>query len=201
LINNQALCVDPTIKERIHSWVRETLRQNWNHHHDYEVSWCLLVAGILRLNIEQQDINPLLPTPSPLVLTLLALLHQNGLLSVRLSKFGWRSKFNEESIYGEYWLFYYEAVLRNWTTDKQIVSAVKGDAIFNSMLNSRVTFLEDEMFDATHIDVKKRKYKSKHSKKSHTTKPHPRIIVAQNYDSDPADFFDNIEEDDENDVY
>jgi hypothetical protein len=62
-------------------------------------------------------------------------------------------------IYSEGWLPYYEAVRRKWTLDKKMVSVIKADATLAAMLKADVTFLEDDIFQAGTMNLKKRIFK------------------------------------------
>jgi hypothetical protein len=156
MINNQARCRESEAKARIARWIRGTLRAHLQPAHDFELAWCLVVAGVLRISIDDADLAPFNPKPNSVVFAILALLRERGLLSIPLSKWKWRGNFKLEKIYGENWLLYYEAVRRNWTADKNVVAAVKQDPILAKMLASKVTFLEDKIFDAKRISMVKR---------------------------------------------
>jgi hypothetical protein len=47
-------------------------------------------------------------------------------------------------------------VRRRWTTDKALVAAVRAQPILEKMLNAKVTFLEDRIFDAARINISQR---------------------------------------------
>jgi hypothetical protein len=156
LINNQSMCREPDIKKRVATWIKATIREHLQHAHDFELSWCLLVAGVLKITIEKGDLDSSTRRPNSVVFATLGMLRERGLLSVSLNHWGWRADFLKRRIYGENWLPFYEAVRRNWTRDKGIISAVTKDPILSKMLAAKVTFLEDQIFDATKINISRR---------------------------------------------
>jgi len=91
--------------------------------------------------------------PNSVVFSMLGMLRERNLLSFPLSKWPWRSLFRKSTIYGEYWLPFYEAVRRKWTGDNDLISAVTDDPIFGRMISANVTFLEDRVFDASTINI------------------------------------------------
>jgi hypothetical protein len=159
LINNQSRCRDPEISKRIVKWIKATMRRHLHHSHDFELAWCLLVAGVLRIPMDQADLPPFDSKPNSVVLALLGMLRERRLLSVPLWKWGWRAHLKQSGINGENWLPFYESVRRNWTTDKQIRHAVTSDPILAKMLAANVTFLEDQIFDVATINIWRRVFR------------------------------------------
>jgi Reverse transcriptase (RNA-dependent DNA polymerase) len=156
LINNQDGCQDPKIRKSISAWIKSTMRAHLQHAHDFEIAWCLLVSGVLRITINEDDLSLVDRRPNSVVLAMLGMLRERGLLSVPLSHWGWRADLKKSGILGQDWLPFYEAVRRKWTTDKDIISAVKGHPILAKMLAAKVTFLEDRIFDASRINIARR---------------------------------------------
>ncbi len=156
LINHQSICGDQDIRKRVVTWVKTTIRTNIQHAHDSEITWCLLTGAVLRISFDEIELPPFDKRPNSVVFAMLGMLRERGLLSVSLSKWGWRSEFKKTGVYSENWLPYYEAVRRKWTKDKDIISAVTGDPVFSKMLDANVTFLEDRIFDAAKIHIARR---------------------------------------------
>ena len=165
LINNQSLCDDTKIKTRIKRWVTATIQTHLSHGHDYEVAWALVISGVLRIPVDKEVMELFDRVPNSVVFAVLGMLHERGLLLFPLSNWPWRAQFRRSGLYGEHWLPFYEAVLRNWTKDKKIVSAVKSHPIFSKMLAQRVTFLEDKILDAAKISVSRRVFTKSVSRK------------------------------------
>jgi hypothetical protein len=159
LVNHQKLFHTKQIKNRIGNWVRTTLKTHFQHSNDFELAWCLLIAGVLRIPIEENDITDFDKLPSATVFATLGMLRERNILKFSLSKWDWRISFQKTGIHGEYWLPFYEAVRRKWTTHKGIVTAVKNDSFLSKLLNADVTFLADEILDATQINISKRVFK------------------------------------------
>jgi hypothetical protein len=156
LINHQTECHEPTIRKRVALWTKSMMTTHFQHAHDFELAWCLLVCGVLRLTVGKDDLAPAAARPSSVVFAMLGMLRERGLLSVPLSYWGWRAQFKKNGILGQNWLPFYEAVRRSWTTDNEIVSAVNGHPILAQMLAAKVTFLEDRVLDASRINIVRR---------------------------------------------
>ena len=159
LINHQRLCEKQSHKDRITKWIRATLNAHSIHGHDFEVAWCLVVCGALKIKVRKMDIQSEGKLPSSIVLALLGLLSERKLLTVPLSNWPWRSEFKNKGVYSHHWLPFYESVLRKWTTDRTIIAEVKSDPILAKMLSEKVTFLEKRVFEATSIDLSSRIFK------------------------------------------
>jgi len=158
LINNQSLC-QGIAKDRTTRWVRETLKKHLPQGHDFEVSWCLVACGVLGITVRKQDLPAPETLPNSVVFALLGLLRERNLLEVPLSYWKWRTQLKKLGIFSEAWLPFYEAVRRKWTNDKKMVSAVNSNPTLSSMLKRSVTFLDDDIFQATTINLKKRTFK------------------------------------------
>jgi hypothetical protein len=62
----------------------------------------------------------------------------------------------KSGVLGEYWLPFYEAVRRGWTADTTLIRKVKSDAVLSRMLRSKVTFLDERIFDAAQLKISRR---------------------------------------------
>jgi hypothetical protein len=94
--------------------------------------------------------------PNAIVLAMLGLLHEKGLLALPLSAWRWRAFLKERGLYSEYWLPFFEAVRRKWIKDKKLIAAVTADPVMSKMLAAKVSFLEDQVFEAKNLDVTRR---------------------------------------------
>ncbi len=158
LINNQLLC-HGIAKERTIRWIRKTLKKHLPHGHDFEVAWCLVACAVIGVKIRKEDISLAHSIPNSVLLALLGLLREKGLLEVPLSHWPWRAHLKTIGVYSEGWLPYYEAIRRKWTTDKKMVSVIAADPTLAAMLRANVTFLEDDIFEAGAMNLKKRIFK------------------------------------------
>src|SRR5262249_43508011 len=140
LINNQQHCQTTKRSNRIRQWIGETLRTHSTHKHDFEVAWCLVVCGALKIKVRKSDLRDEGNLPNSIVFALLGLLHKKGLLSVNLSHWSWRAEFKKNGIYSHNWLPFYEAVLRKWSRDKRLEAAIKSDPVMAKMLQKKVSF-------------------------------------------------------------
>ena len=165
LINNQQLCQSNPMKSRVIRWIRSMLSSHLPHGHDYEAAWCLVACGVLKIKVRKKDIATDSAIPNPIVFAIMGLLRQHGLLTVSLSTWRWRVEFKKNGIFTQNWLAFYEAVRRKWTTDKKLVAAVKANSILSKMLSAKVTFLEDQVFEATQISISRRVFVKSPAKK------------------------------------
>jgi hypothetical protein len=161
LINNQDFCSKPDTKKRIERWCRSTIKTHVRHGHDFEVAWSLVVCGVLKIKLHKSDLDGEMPVPSPTILALLGLLHEKGLLTNPLSTWPWKSKIKKLGVLDSYWLPFYESVRRGWSKDKNLVRAVNAHPVLARMLASKVTFLEDRIFDAAQINISSRIFRSR----------------------------------------
>lgn len=159
LINNQQECSILNLKAKILYWIKSIIKLHIKNHRDFEVAWCLVVAGVYRIKFEYSDIDNFDGRVSSVVFAMLAMLRDRGLLLTKLSSFKWRSKVKASGILGHDWLVYYEAVNRGWTKDRAMIAAVNNNVFLGDMLGKKVTFLEDRIFDARHIDISKRAFR------------------------------------------
>ena len=155
VVNHQLLCVGPT-KEKTLKWIRSMLRTHLPHGHDFEIAWCLVICGVLKFPLDKDDLPPTSSMPNAIVFAMLGLLHERGLLKVPLSAWPWRAYLKKQGVYGEGWLPFFEAVRHKWTKDKKMINAINSDQILSKMLAARVSFLEDQIFEAKNVDLTRR---------------------------------------------
>ena len=117
LINNQSRCCSSEAKARIKRWVKTMLDTHLAQRHDYEVAWCLVVCGVLRITLHEADFGKAEARPSSAILAMMGLLRERQILQMRLSKWNWRADFKLSGLHSENWLFIYEAVRRKWTAE------------------------------------------------------------------------------------
>jgi hypothetical protein len=156
VINNQDFCINQTTKARIERWCKATIKEHVRHGHDFEVAWSLVVCGALNIPIKSNDIGTLRQMPRPTTMALIGLLQEKGMSTVALSNWNWRAELKRSGILGPYWLPFYEAVLRGWTGDKNLVNKVTADPFLSKMLAAKVTFLDDRIFEAAQIKLPRR---------------------------------------------
>jgi hypothetical protein len=164
VINNQKRCEGKLYRDRTTRWIRETLNAHSAHDHDYEIAWCLVVCGAMKIKVRKTDIKTGDRLPNPIVLALLGLLSERKLLTAPFSSWSWRTELKKTGIYSQNWLPFYEAVRRKWTTDKVLIRAVKADPIMEKMLTKKVTFLDHRVFEARSIDIVSRVFRSRRKK-------------------------------------
>jgi hypothetical protein len=184
LINHQIECSSADLTKRISIWVKSMFREHLHHNHDFELAWCLLVNGVFRIAVDKDDLGTSGERPHSVVFAMLGMLQERGMLPVTLSNWDWRPDFKKGGILGKDWLPYYEAVRRKWTTDKTMVSAVRSQPVLAKMLDNGVTFLEDRIFDASRINIKRRVFASAKagSRRKVTLQPPPKSAAIWHFD-------------------
>lgn len=163
LINNQKRCRSPEFSGRIKRWVTTMLDTHLKHRDDFEVAWCLVVCGVLKLQLDDKDLAAADARPNSIIFSIMGLLIQKGLLKTNLAKWGWRAEAKQNGVNSNNWLFVYEAVQRKWTTDRELVAAVKNDDVLGKMFSKDVSFLDDELLDVSSISVVRRRFQKKAS--------------------------------------
>jgi hypothetical protein len=129
----------------VERWAQLLLATHASRSHDLEVSWALVICGVLGLQVDRSFIK--LEACSPVVLALLGLLSDHKLFNENWDEWYSIPSGADGSITnGRYWLPYYEAVLRGWTANSKIVEEIKADPFFSRLLKAKVTFLDDSDF-------------------------------------------------------
>lgn len=163
LVNHQWMCTSAYARSRVERWIKSVIRRHMPQSHDFEVAWCLMLAGVLKVRLCTADFESFEARPNSAVFALLGMLRERKLLEPSLEKWQWRAQFKKNGIYGEDWLPFYEAVRRGWTKDKGIVTAIRSEPIFKEMLQNNVTFIANDILDAKSINTKRRVF-SKYQK-------------------------------------
>jgi hypothetical protein len=171
LINHQTQCRDETIRQKVAAWTKAMMRAHLSPGHDFEVAWSLLVTGALRISLDKEDLPQAESMPSSTVFALFGMLHERGLLPVSLSFWKWRTELKRTGILGHNWLPFYESVRRGWTSDRQMISAVKAFPILDKMLSAKITFLEDRIFDVATINIQRRVFEKRRKEENGAAKP------------------------------
>lgn len=124
----------------------------------------MVVCGVLKIKLNKNDLDGGESVPAPTILALLGLLHERKLLTTPLSSWPWRAELKKTGVFDQYWLPFYEAVRRGWTSDKVLIQRVKANPVLARMLSSKVTFLEDRIFEAAQINISTRIFRSRGSR-------------------------------------
>jgi hypothetical protein len=93
-----------------------------------------LFCGALKIRLKSTDIGSRKFVLRPTTMALIGLLEEKGMPTIALSSWSWRAILKKSGVFGPYWLPFYEAVRRGWTTDKSLVSKVTADPIMSRML-------------------------------------------------------------------
>jgi hypothetical protein len=103
---------------------------------------------VLGIRLQEGDLNWGDSRPRSIILAILGLFRERGLLNIPLNNWEWRSDYKRTGIYGENWLFIYEAVRRKWTRDRSFTKPLQDDPLLSNMLAANVSFLNDSFFGA-----------------------------------------------------
>ena len=55
IINHQSLCRSGSNKQRITAWLKSTMKASAHHGNDFEQAWCLVLSGVLRIQLDESD--------------------------------------------------------------------------------------------------------------------------------------------------
>jgi hypothetical protein len=124
-------------------WLKQIFATHTHRGHDMEIANALAICGVLGLRVDRDFIAPGNGAVSPVVLAMLGLLSEDGLLAEPWDD--WRPKDSASSaniVNSRFWLPYYEAVLRKWTKDPDLVLAFAEDDFFTSLAAESVSFLD-----------------------------------------------------------
>jgi len=147
VVNNHYLFHDSDLRPRLVEWLNTRIRHSYQHRHHHELSWCLLIAGALKIPVEEKLFGDFESIPGSVAFAICGLLREKGLLKFSLSKWGWRSQVKKSGVNGECWLPIYESVLRGWTKDESIMKQVTSDPFFKKLIEKKISFLDDRLFD------------------------------------------------------
>jgi hypothetical protein len=137
---------EPDSRKTIEQWAQLVLTAHVKRGHDLEVSWILVICGVLGLRVSQSFIGTEERRVSPVVLAVLGMLSADGLLAEDWDDWKMTPSGTGSIANGRNWLPYYEAVCRGWTSDAEIVAEIKADPLFSRLLKAKVTFLDDSDF-------------------------------------------------------
>ncbi|MCW3475714.1 RNA-directed DNA polymerase [Limobrevibacterium gyesilva] len=146
VISNLSFCQTSGSKKLFAAWIQQILETHSSRGHDLEVSWMLILCGVLGIRVDQNFMALNDRTVSPVVLSMLGLLSADGLLAERWDDWQPTDHGTASVENGRNWLPYYEAVRRNWTTNTEIISPIRGDPLFSKLLKWDVTFLDNVDF-------------------------------------------------------
>ncbi|PNG24231.1 RNA-directed DNA polymerase [Methylocella silvestris] len=132
--------------EAFKGWTQLLFAMHAKRGHDFEVTWTLIICGVLGLRVSKAFLSVDEPIESPVVLAILGLLSKKGLLDEKWDDWKINPPPTGSLANGRSWLPYYEAVLRDWTNDPQIKKEIRADALFSKLLDEKVTFLDDSNF-------------------------------------------------------
>ena len=127
----------------IERWAQVILETHASRGHDLEVSWVLVVFGVLGLPVNRSLIKAEDCVVSPVVLALLGMLSEHGLLAENWDDWKAIPSGTGSIANGRYWLPHYEAVHRGWTSDPKVIEEIKADPLFSRLLKAKITFLDD----------------------------------------------------------
>jgi hypothetical protein len=137
---------DDESRRIIEQWAKHILATHAKRGHDFEVSSILVICGVLGIKVDQAFIALDEKIVSPVVLSIIGLLSADQLLIGQWDEWRTPPAGTGSIANGRNWLPHYEAVLRKWTKDPEILREIKSDPLFSQLLKSKVTFLDDSDF-------------------------------------------------------
>jgi len=143
LINNQARCGHPEHIPRVTSWLMHMISSHIQQFHDAEAAWCLVAAGVFQLHLTERELHPDQGRPGPIVFAII------GLLTA------WTGELSAFQV----------AVARGLqaggpplSTLAALIAGIRSQSTLSRVLDNGVTFLEDRIFDAAAIDLRRRTF-------------------------------------------
>ena len=159
-------------------WLKQIFAAHTHRGHDMEIANALAICGVLGLRVNRDFMAAGDGDVSPVVLAVLGLLSEDGLLAEPWDD--WRPKDPASSanfVNGRFWLPYYEAVLRKWTKDPDLILALAEDDFFTSLVAELVSFLDMSDFASKLKTLPPRR---KHSQRSGVLQRGPVRSVKRN---------------------
>ena len=135
---------DAESRQVLERWLAQIFAAHTRRGHDMEIANALVICGILGIPINREAIGLKGREASPVVLAVLGLIAADGLLDEPWDN--WRPDPVTNILNGAYWLPYYEAAVRGWTTEFELIEAVAGDDFFGPLVSAGVTFLDTADF-------------------------------------------------------
>lgn len=139
----RSLLSDAESRAVMRRWCGQVFSAHTARGHDLEIASTLVICGVLGLAVDQDFIASRDRVVSPVVLAILGLLSADGLLKEPWDDWKTPASGSGSITDGRYWLPNYEAVLRSWTQDVNLIAAMQGDKLFGPLLAAKVTFLDD----------------------------------------------------------
>lgn len=131
---------DAESRQVLEQWLAQIFAAHTRRRHDMEIANALVICGILGIPITREAIGLKGREASPVVLAVLGLLAADGLLDEPWDN--WRPDLGANILNGTYWLPFYEAAVRGWSTEFKLIEAVAGDDFFGLLVSAGVTFLD-----------------------------------------------------------
>lgn len=158
IFNNQAIFSDDSTRRTTSRFLKQILRFHGAIKNDFEISWALVIVGLLKLKIEKSIFECLPDIPSPVVLTILCHLDERAIIDLSKVAWDWKAELKKSGPNGEYWLPYYEGVKRRWIRDASMTRSVKNHPFLGKLLADDISFIETRIFDVDGIDVSRRRF-------------------------------------------
>ena len=135
---------DADSRQVLERWLTQLFAAHTRRGHDMEIAHALVICGILGIPITREAIGLQEREASPVVLAVLGLLAADGLLDEPWDN--WRPDPVANVLNGPFWLPYYEAAVRGWSSESEVINTAAGDDFFGPLLKAGVTFLDTADF-------------------------------------------------------
>lgn len=158
LFNHRNFLTQEGMYPLVEKWILSIAARHYRQGEELELSWALMICCAYKIKVGENILSDFERMPRSVPFLLFGVLRKRNLLEFSLSKWNFKSVLKKSGIYGEHWLALYEFVVQGWTKDKQLISLVKNDKVFSSMLARKVTFLNTEVLDARRLNLAKRTF-------------------------------------------
>ncbi len=101
-------------KNRISNVMKKLLSEHSSINHSFEMTWAIWILRAFELELNQSTAQKVINTKDPISNLVLLDLNNKGLVKGSVDFAPLNSLLTTESLYGEHWLFTYEAVKKGW---------------------------------------------------------------------------------------
>ena len=130
---------------KIKEFIEELIEINFSQNNHYEVSWALVFAKRLNINLNSNITSLLVQSDNSIICILTMILHSKGLLEGYFDTNKYKSYLTTKELYGSQWLFAYEAYKQGWLKPYTDPDYVLEDPFFKILYENGVSFLRSDV--------------------------------------------------------
>ncbi|NMI06945.1 RNA-directed DNA polymerase [Paenibacillus sp. SZ31] len=109
-----------------------------SHQHGNEVCWALWYCIKQNLKVTRSSAKVLSKLDDPFVALLALDMYDSGLITEGLDFELWKTRMNQDALFGPYWILAYETAIKGWL--EYDLSDLKKDPFFNLLADANVSF-------------------------------------------------------------